>query len=77
MGIVEALLPLAVTLTKIVVENVTATAARRAELLAEADAEFAKCRATVLGLMAQVAASDAAADAIADAKPSADEITKP
>ena len=71
MGILESLAPLLVSLGKIVVDYATANAEKRAELIAQADADYAKCKATILGLAAAVSDADAAADAIADAKPSA------
>jgi hypothetical protein len=81
MAILTALIPLLISLGKIVAEYATANAEQRKALIAQADADFEQCKATVLGLAVQVTANDAAADAIADSKPSAvatsaEEITK-
>lgn len=71
MGIVETLVPLLLSLGKVVAEYATANAEKRQQLIAQADADYAKCRDTVLGLAGEVQANDAAADAIADGKPEA------
>lgn len=69
MGIVEALVPLLVSLGKIVSDYITANAEQRAALIAQADADYAACKATILGLAAQVASNDENADKIAAEKP--------
>ncbi len=77
MGVVEALVPLLLSLGKIAADYALADAVQRAALLAQADEDYAKCKSIILGLAEKVAANDKAADAIADAKPSSEEITRP
>ena len=68
MGLVESLVPLLLSLGKIAAEYATANAAQRADLIAQADAEYAACRDRILGLAQVIIENDAAADAAADAK---------
>ncbi len=68
-SLVEMVTGLAAKLINIGVQHGTASEEERAELLAQADLDYAECRAVIAGMDAAIAKNNAEADAAAEAKP--------